>query len=88
MNNVERKELEGVAKKADEEFKEISGLSKKLFESCIVLKAKLEDEDAKKAMDDVIKMISQTSLAISMFKLAYFAQLLSESDDKKSKTQA
>lgn len=88
MNNVERKELEGVAKKADEEFKEISGLSKKLFESCIVLKAKLEDEDAKKAMDDIIKMISRTSLAISMFKLAYFAQLLNKSDDKKSKTQA
>lgn len=80
MNNEEKKA-----------FEEVEELSKKVYEGCIVLKTKLEleDEDAKKAMDNIIKMISQTSLAISMFKLAYFfAQLLSESDDKKSKTQA
>lgn len=88
MDNEDRKEFEEVKKNADEEFKEIVELSKKLFESCIVLKTKLKDEDAKKAMDDIVKMISQTSLAISMFKLVYVAQLLSESDDKKSKTQA
>lgn len=79
MNNEEKKE-----------FEEVEELSKKVYEGCIVLKTKLEleDEDAKKAMDDIIKMISRTSLAISMFKLAYLAQLLNKSDDKKSKTQA